>query len=666
MNNCWKKITPIRPINNFVADNPLQGFVDLPFEQALSTFHAYFVNQKIISLLKPINYQTIKWCQLLFNQGPTKFYQPQSNNTLWQTIKQYLLYDTALHENKNTLQKFILDLSDNPDQVIITLTEKLSLDKKNTTLFLELLLTSLPGWAGYVKYQKANLDEFLALRLVLFKLLLNNQEQKIIDAFYNYKKETTQTLITLKKNEQSIIKELQLLKQNYSKKESNSAVQMLFCIDTRSEPVRFLLEQAGNYETFGVAGFFNLLIATETNGTIASFCPPTVTPKTVIACAQQETMLNQLQNAYHQTKYTFTSPLALAEGIGSIAGLWTLLKTWAPQLSNKLKQSQEKKCLISTALTTLTLEQKVQAAKSVLQSIGLTQDYADLIIITGHESSSENNTYQSALQCGACCGHSGAFNAQLLATILNEKTVRQELTMTIPETTLFIAAVHNTTTDQLTIFNSKKVTNNHQQLIQKLAKDWLLVQKQNCTQRLAQLQISTTNNPVNTAQTLATDWSQIRPEWGLAHNAGFIIGLRKLTKNSSLKGRYFLHSYDATQDPEGNILATILNGPGVVTHAINSQYLFSTVLPSNCSSGDKTVHNIVGKLGVMQGIFSDLKTGLAQQSVCIKPGQWYHQPARLTLAIEAPQELIDKALQQAPGIKQLIDNQWINFYCLSK
>ena len=46
----------------------------------------------------------------------------------------------------------------------------------------------------------------------------------------------------------------------------------------------------------------------------------------------------------------------------------------------------------------------------------------------------------------------------------------------------------------------------------------------------------------------------MRPEWGLSGNAYFIIGNRSLTRQLSLHGRAFLHSYDYRVDPKRRLL----------------------------------------------------------------------------------------------------------------
>jgi uncharacterized protein YbcC (UPF0753/DUF2309 family) len=156
----------------------------------------------------------------------------------------------------------------------------------------------------------------------------------------------------------------------------------------------------------------------------------------------------------------------------------------------------------------------------------------------------------------------------------------------------------------------------------------------------------------------SSDWSQVRPEWGLSGNAAFIIGRRALTRGIPLDGRVFLHSYDNREDPDGRWLEVVMTGPQVVGQWINMEHYFSAVDQEVYGSGSKIYHNVVGRLGVMSGPQSDLRTGLAWQTVMNGPRP-YHEPMRLFTLIEAPREKIDKIIQNQRLLQRLYDNEWV-------
>jgi uncharacterized protein YbcC (UPF0753/DUF2309 family) len=155
------------------------------------------------------------------------------------------------------------------------------------------------------------------------------------------------------------------------------------------------------------------------------------------------------------------------------------------------------------------------------------------------------------------------------------------------------------------------------------------------------------------------DWSQVRPEWGLSGNAAFIIGRRALTRGIDLEGRVFLHSYDYREDPDGRLLEVVMTGPQVVGQWINMEHYFSTVDQDIYGSGSKIYHNVVGRMAIMSGPQSDLRTGLAWQTVMNGPRP-YHEPMRLLTVIEAPRERIDKIMGNQRHLQRLYDNEWLH------
>jgi hypothetical protein len=162
----------------------------------------------------------------------------------------------------------------------------------------------------------------------------------------------------------------------------------------------------------------------------------------------------------------------------------------------------------------------------------------------------------------------------------------------------------------------------------------------------------------------AADWAEPRPEWGLAGNAAFIVGRRRLTQGLDLEGRAFLHSYDWTTDEDGTALENIMTGPLVVGEWINTQYYFSTVDNAAYGSGSKVTQNVVGKIGIVQGNGGDLMTGLPLQSLQIDDEHPYHRPLRLLSVVEAPTDRVDQILERHAALTQLFDNEWVRLTVL--
>lgn len=150
---------------------------------------------------------------------------------------------------------------------------------------------------------------------------------------------------------------------------------------------------------------------------------------------------------------------------------------------------------------------------------------------------------------------------------------------------------------------------------------------------------------------------------GASGNACFIIGRRSLTRDLNLEGRSFLNSHDYRLDPTGELLEGILMGPMVVGQWINAEYYFSTTDPDIYGSGSKVYHNVVGRMAIMSGPYSDLRTGLAVQSV-MTGDRTYHEPLRLCVVIEAPRQRILDILERQPLLKQLCDNEWIHLVAI--
>ena len=188
----------------------------------------------------------------------------------------------------------------------------------------------------------------------------------------------------------------------------------------------------------------------------------------------------------------------------------------------------------------------------------------------------------------------------------NWPLVREQLarnSIAIPQDTYFIAGQHNTTTDDVELFDLEDLPPTHRKDLLQLVEDLEIAGKhasQERCSRFPELKVSPrASRAQKEVHRRSSDWSQVRPEWGLSGNAAFIVGRRALTRGIPLNGRVFLHSYDYLQDPHGRLLEVILTGPQLVGQWINMEHYFSAVDPEVYGSGSKIYHNIVGRLGIM-------------------------------------------------------------------
>ena len=555
-------------------------------------------------------------------------------------------------------------------------------------------------------------------------------------------------------------------------REKRPFVQSLFCIDTRSERIRRHLESVGDYQTYGIAGFFGVPVSfiELDKGSENHLSPVLLTPKNLVLeisanDSRDDIAVGALEKALHELKESVLTPFVTVEAIGLLFGFDMIGKTIAPQgyhrwrrrlhpnkpsthlLLDKISREQadsiiravqravivkaveqelgleperitddmirelreaalghvaEAPRILSLGLSGVeanalidrlrsayrinasyarlqferlgrigfSLDEQVGFVSQALRSIGLTRDFSRFILLVGHGSTSENNPYESALDCGACGGNHGLVSARVLAQMANKPRVREGLRgqgIIVPDDAWFVPALHNTTTDELTLVDLDLLPPSHLVYLDRLRNGLTAASRLCAQERMPTLQMGVARQDASQASRVALrnsmDWSQVRPEWGLSRNAYFIIGRRSRTENLSLDGRAFLHSYDYRLDPKRRLLENILAGPLVVAQWINMEHYFSTVDSECFGSGSKVYHNVAGRIGVMSGNISDLRTGLPTQTV-LKQGRPYHEPLRLITMIESPFNHARRAIESVLSIRRLVRNGWIRMLVL--
>jgi len=471
------------------------------------------------------------------------------------------------------------------------------------------------------------------------------------------------------------------------------AVQAVFCIDVRSEVFRRALEASSPaVQTLGFAGFFAMFVEYRPLGSemVRPQLPGLLAPGLCVtdecdAPGLGEVLANRRKKnlLWRQQWQSFRggagSTFSFVESCGLLYAGKLLKRSFGaetdPTTVEQTGLPADQRNTLRPRLPTKgspDLNTRITSAATALGAMGLTTGYARLILMAGHGSTSANNPHAAGLDCGACGGQTGEVNARMLAQLLIDPAVRAGLHtrgLRVPDSTQFIAGLHNTTTDEMQLFDTDLLPESHALDLATL-KEWLKdAARRARVERAASLGLSAlaakADELRDAIKTRTTDWAQVRPEWGLADCAAFIVAPRSRSQHLNLGGRSFLHDYQWQRDPGFGVLELIMTAPMVVTNWINLQYHASTVDNPRYGSGNKVLHNVVGgNVGVFEGNGGDLRIGLPMQS--LHDGENFrHTPLRLSVFIQAPQGPIDAIIAKHTTVRHLLEHEWLTVFRLA-
>jgi len=625
----------------------------------------------------------------------------------------------------------VATLPDEPREVIAWAITQLSVPDGAIERYLHASLLDVRGWAAWTRYLRwqaelagdrdENIVDLLAIKLAWDVLLFNAKRSAALVARWREMLAASMRPPSAKRQAAAEIDRILLTAAEIAFQRSvldglsvninagrgirdsqvRPAVQAAFCIDVRSEVFRRSLETVGpDVQTLGFAGFFGVPIEFVPLGSTQArshvpviFNPAYRIEEQIIGKGNVQTQDLRderrermgLAKAWKGFKYSAASCFSFVEAAGlayapkliSDTFGWTrpvadpktqgLDKEQADRLGPLLDSAEPDSCCAGHTHAGIPESDRVDLAERILRAMSLTTNFARLVMLAGHGSSSVNNPHATSLDCGACAGQTGEASARVVAALLNQPAVRsglRERGIEIPPDTWFLAAMHDTTTDDVRLFDTGHVPETLAQDMTQL-RQWLeqagdLTRMQRATM-LGIADLPDRNISTNVRRR-GNDWSQVRPEWALANNAAFIAAPRHRSAGVDLAGRAFLHEYDWRNDTEFKILELIMTAPMVVANWINMQYYGSVVDNKRFGSGNKVLHNVVGgAIGVLEGNGGDLRVGLPLQS--LHDGKrWMHEPLRLSVFIEAPEAAIEDVIGSHETVRQLVDNGWLHLF----
>jgi len=666
-----------------------------------------------------------KWCAAYFDDGQSVWRLPARSQPPYKAWRAAMRDD--LNPEVRGIKGFralVRRMPEDPVRAIAQVTDLIGVPARAMEDYLHQALLDIGGWSAYARYIGWNAElagghddtlvELLAIRVVWGYALF---VQRTDPAFQAAWRQAMADAATQPLDEQlgedpdlqtdlllheafEISQQRRLLARlgaSRSRPEpvERPALQAAFCIDVRSEIYRRALEAVRpDAETVGFAGFFGFPIEYVPIGHVTgrAHCPVLLRPaftvcESVTRASEKENaeilalrlLRRRVGKVWKAFKLSAVTSFVYVEATGLFFAGKILSDSLAltrtvkdPNTDGLDRQSisrlgpQIMPRIVGGRRTGFDPEQRVAMAEAVLRGMSMTTRFGRLVMLVGHGSTTVNNPHASGLDCGACGGNTGEANARVAACILNDSAVRDGLRgrgINIPDDTWFVGCLHDTTTDDIRIFDADTVPACLTADLAAAREAFTRASSLARMERCASLGIRQDARAERRVLARSRDWAQVRPEWGLAGNAAFIAAPRARTRGVDLHGRAFLHDYDCRRDEDFAVLELIMTAPMVVASWINLQYYGSVVNNKVFGSGNKVLHNVTGTIGVLEGNSGDLKVGLPLQSV--HDGvRFVHEPLRLNVFIEAPLDAINGVIARHEMVRQLADNRWIHLFAI--
>lgn len=474
------------------------------------------------------------------------------------------------------------------------------------------------------------------------------------------------------------------LKLNALEPKSNSpkSFQAMFCMDDREGSIRRYIEKNDtNSETFGTPGFFGVefYFKPEHGKFYSKLCPAPVTPKYLIK-EIDTTSVRKKEAHFTNQSHSLVRGWLISQTLGFWAAIKLFFNIFRPTMSPSTAHSfnqMDKFSKLTIENTNpndkendlqigFTIEEMATRVEGQLKSIGLVKNFAPIVYVVGHGSSSVNNPHYAGYDCGACSGRPGSVNSRVICYMANKKEVRELLIqrgITIPDTTQFVGGLHDTSRDDIDFFDVSSLSDvnsqNHKNNELVFAKSLDSNAKER-SRRLVSIDSKLSAKEIHEkVRTRSVSIFEPRPELNHATNALCIVGGRNLTKGLFLDRRSFMNSYDYKIDPDGKILTNVMKPLGPVAGGINLEYYFSRVDNHKLGAGTKLPHNVMGLFGVANGIDGDLRPGLPSQMIEV------HDPVRLLIIVEHFPEVVLNTIKSVDAMYEWFINEWINLVAVN-